>query len=127
MALDVAAIAKKAMDGVAAKLNGVIHDVTLSHTDSSPLYDAATGAVVPGAPILSQGRAVDESGSSSVIIKNAFPHYVIVGGERVLFLEGLDRAPVPSDVITSPTLKEGKVMAVQNLLGAGQVYRVIVL
>lgn len=125
--VDVASIAKKALDAVAAKVDGVVHSITLTHTDSNPVYDAATGIASPGSPVTAAGRAIDESGSSINIIKSTFPWYVITGAERVLFLEGLNRAPVNGDTITGPTLATGTVMAVQDLLGASQAYRVIVI
>jgi hypothetical protein len=56
-----------------------------------------------------------------------FPAYVIVGGERVLFLEGLNRTPVNGDTISGATIRTGKITAVQDILAADQAYRVIVI
>lgn len=125
--LDVKTIAKKALDGVAAKLSGVVHNITITHTTGNPEYNPTTGTITEPTPITLTGRAVDESGSSQVIIKNAFPSYVIVGGERVFFLEGLTSVPQQEDILSSTTLRGGKIMAVQDIVGAGQAFRVIVL
>jgi hypothetical protein len=125
--VDVASIAKKALDAVAAKVDGVVHQITLTHTDSNPVYDAATGVVTAGTPVTATGRAIDEAGSSVNIMKSVFPAYVIVGGERVLFLEGLNRTPVNGDTISGATIRTGKITAVQDILAADQAYRVIVI
>lgn len=124
--VDVASIAKKALDGVAAKLDGVIHLVTITQT-TDPVYDAELGIATAGAPTVATARAVDESGSLSVVVKSSFPSYVVKGGERVLFLEGLSITPKNEDTVTSTTLQGGKIKAVQNILGVSQAYRVIVL
>lgn len=124
--LDVAAIAKQAMDDVAAELSGVIHNVTLAHI-GDPTYDTETGTTTPGAITTSSGRAIDESGSLYTIAKNVFPTYVITGAERILFLEGLSFAPVQEDLITSSTIQGGVVKRIQDLLGTGQAFRVIIL
>lgn len=125
--VDVASIAKEALDAVAAELTGVVHTVTLTHTDDNPVYDAATGIVTPGTPVTATGRAIDEAGSSIQILKTQFPWYVVTGVERVFFLEGLNRKPVQGDTLTGPTVGTRKIVAVQDILGAGQAYRAVVL
>lgn len=125
--VDVASIAKKALDAVAAKVDGVVHSITLTHTDSNPVYDASTGVVTPGGPVTASGRAIDESGSSIQVMKTQFPWYVITGPERVYFLEGLNRAPLNGDTLSGATIGTRKIVAVQDILGVSQAYRVIVI
>lgn len=124
--VDVASIAKEALDAVAAEVTGVVHSVTLTHTDSNPVYNATTGTVNPGATVTASGRAIDESGSGNVM-KTQFPWYVITGPEKVYFLEGLNRTPVNGDTLSGATIGTRRIVAVQDVLGSSQAFRVVVL
>lgn len=129
--LSVADIAKKALDGVASKLSGVVLVGNYQVTNAAPTYDTVTGTVSDPSVGEFPCRIVDESGSGSVI-KSVFPEYVVTGSEKVFFIEGLGEGvgyPVPArvnDVITVKNV-DYQIKAVQNILGTGDAYRVIVL
>lgn len=119
--MDVGDILKEAYDGVAAELDGVIKDVTITRSGVVS-YDTTTGQNVTSAPVVQTGRAVIEN---EQVIRNVFPGYVITGTERLVLLQGLSWAPAEGDTAAVGGLTTRRVAAVLDLLGSGQGFRAI--
>src|SRR5690554_2384662 len=119
--LRVADIAKRAYDGVAGKIAGVIHEATLIR-EGAPIYDPQTG----------QFTSSEETDSGRIVFDNAkpltdaFPDFVPGPGDELAYVEGLtEMTPREGDRIEAAD-KAFAVKKVSDLLRAGAFYPVVV-
>lgn len=114
----VATIAKKALDGIAARISGVVQAATITRTYPGT-YNVTLGTHA-AIPLAWTGRAVFCNASAA---KDQFPEYVIGSTDEVLFLEGFIpddefKGPKESDVITIAGV-DRTIMAAQDIAGGG--------
>lgn len=121
MALSVATIAKRAYDGVAGKITGVIHEATLKR-EGEPAYNPETGGYTSS----------EETEACRIVFDNAtpltdvFPDFVPGPGDELAYVEGLaNMAPREGDRIEAAD-KAFAVKKVSDLLRAGAFYPVVV-
>lgn len=121
MALSVASIAKRAYDGVAGKIAGVIHEATLIR-EGEPTYDPQTG----------QFTSSEETDTGRIVFDNAkpltdvFPDFVPGPGDELAYVEGLhNMTPREGDRIEAVG-RTFAVRQVSDLLRAGALYPIIV-
>lgn len=120
MSTAVASIAKTAMDGVAAKVDGVIQAATLTR-ESEGTYDPDTGTYTPSTEE-DTGRAVFASTDAAADI---FPEYVIGPSDELIYLEGFTAlAPKETDAVTAGG-RTLTIMRSRDLLNTGEFYAVI--
>lgn len=121
MALSVASIAKRAYDGVAGKVAGVIHEATLIR-EGEPTYNPETGQYVSSEET-DTGRMIFDNATP---LDDAFPDFVPGPGDELAYVEGLaNMAPREGDRIEAAD-KAFAVKKVSDLLRAGAFYPVIV-
>lgn len=121
MTMTVADIAAKALNGVAAKLSGVVHACVVSR-ETDGVFDPETGTFT-SETVTDTGRIVFDNQTPPA---DLFPDYVPGPGEELAYIEGLTvLAPKEGDALTF----DGKTFAIlksSDLLHAGAFYPVIV-
>lgn len=122
MALSVASIARRAYDGVAGKITGVIHEATLAQSSGEPVYDPETGQYT-SSEVTETCRIVFDNATP---LTDTFPDFVPGPGDELAYVEGLSAlAPREGDRIEAAG-KTFAVKKVSDLLRAGAFYPVIV-
>ncbi len=116
MALNVARIAKMAMDGAAKSITDAIHPATLTRTVQGTVYDPVTGRY-PETTTTQTGRAVLDSVRP---VQDLFPAYIVGPKDQLVLLEGFTSAR-ENDSLTFA----GKTMIVrqsQDIVAAGSLF-----
>ena len=119
MSLSVADIAKKAFDGVAAGLSGVVKSATIT-VEVKGEYNATTGTRAVTSTTYS-GRAVF---GTAAAIRSRFPAYEVGPDDLIISLEGFSTVPSVNDTVTIDSV-DRTIKAVGDIAGAGDFFEVI--
>ena len=117
----VAEIAKKAFDGVAAKMPGVINDATLTKPGEGSTYDPATGQWQEVPPTIYDCRALIDTSTPLI---DVFPAFVAGPGDTLIYLEGLTAEPAKNDKISIGGA-ERIIQGTGDIVGAGEFFVVV--
>jgi hypothetical protein len=107
----IAAIAAKALNGVAAKITDAVQVATLTRT-AQGAYDPQTGSMVK-TNTTTTGRLVY---CNAATVKDIFPGYTVGPSDQLLLLEGFTSVQ-KNDLVNGLTVHE-----VQDIGGAGSVF-----
>lgn len=118
--ISVAEIAKKAFDGVAAKMPEVIQVGELSKKAAGS-YNAATGKYEAVSTDIFSCRVL--IGTSNAI-QDTFPAHAIGPKDIILYLEGLSSVPSEGDLITVSGV-ERKIVKTGDIVGVGTFFVVV--
>lgn len=120
--LTVAAIAKKAFDGVAAKVGGVIFACTIERTKTTG-YDAGTGRpgiIADSEPCRLVFARADAGGKY-------FPDLTIAPPDDLCFIEGaIALPPKQNDKLTLPSGSQVQIIQCRDILQAAGLWAAVV-
>lgn len=120
--ITVADIAKKAFDGVAAKVGGVIHACTLRR-DRSTGYNVSTGA--PN--VITDSEACRMVFSRADAGQKYFPELVISAPDDVAFIAGAQAlAPKSNDTLTLASGAQFRIVQSRDILQAAGLWAAVV-
>lgn len=112
--LTVASIAKRAFDGVARRIGGVIHAAKLKRGNVTD-YDPDT-AEIAAAPQEHDCRVLF---ADSAPTPDPFPNFEVSPGDQFVYLEGLAVAAQEGDTITLSNGTKHQLIACRDLLNSG--------
>lgn len=115
-------IASEAFDAVATEVDGVIKSLEFSRSVKGE-YNTETGTH-DVTPLEYTGRGLSET--ESVSMSREFPSYVFTGKETMWFVAELDESPKNSDKMSADN-KEYTIVAVRDILGTGELYRLLMI